>query len=150
MWNTDRIVAVAGLILTAVVYTLSRDIGPLGRIFVDSVLVALGMLSLLLLAQGFIRSEKIRFFDSRRERNNILMGVGILALYLFFLPRIGFLLSSFVFFLAFTLYLTDDLRRIRNWIVAAVVSFFFVFGFYWVFKSFLGVPLPSGSWLLQS
>ncbi len=147
MWNTDRIVGLAGVILAAAAYALTRGVGPLGRIFVDYVLIALCGLSLMLFVKGFIRPEKMRLFESAVERDNVLVGIGILALYLFFMPRIGFLPSSFLFFFGFTLYLTDERRKARSWAAALAVSVVFVFGFYWVFKGFLGVPLPAGSWL---
>jgi hypothetical protein len=92
----------------------TRDIGLLGKIFVDYVLIVIAFLGALIVVKGFIKPERLRFFESIVERNNILAGLLILALYLFFMPRIGFLPSSYIFFLVLSLYLTDDRLALKT------------------------------------
>lgn len=146
MLNTDLIVGVFGIALAAVAYLFTRNIGPLGKVFVDYVLIAISFLSVLIVSKGFIRPERARFFESVVERNNILAGLLILGLYLFFMPRIGFLPASYIFFLVLSLYLTDDRLALKRILQAAVLSAIVVTGFYLVFRNVLGVPLPVGSW----
>jgi hypothetical protein len=149
MLNTDLIVGIFGLALAAVAYLFTREVGLLGKIFVDYVLIALSFLSALMLAKGFIKPERARFFESVIERNNILAGLVILALYLFFMPRVGFLPSSYIFFLVLSLYLTDDRLAWKRIVQSALLSAILVTGFYFVFKNVLGVPLPAGSWFVS-
>lgn len=149
MLNTDLIVGIFGLALAAVAYLFTREIGPLGKLFVDYVLIALSFLSALIVAKGFIKPERTRFFESIIERNNILAGLVILALYLFFMPRVGFLPASYVFFLVLSLYLTDDRLALKRIVQSAILSTIVVTVFYLVFKNVLGVPLPVGSWLVS-
>lgn len=146
MLNTDLIVGVFGMALAAAAYLFTRDIGPLGKVFVDYVLIVISVLSVLIVGKGFIKPERARFFESVVERNNIIAGLVILALYLFFMPRIGFLPASYIFFLVLSLYLTDDRLAWKRIIQAAVLSAIVVTGFYLVFKNVLGVPLPVGAW----
>lgn len=146
MLNADLIVGFFGLALAVVAYLFTRDIGWLGKIFVDYVLVVIASLSMIIVAKGFIKPERLRFFESVVERNNILAGLLILALYLFLMPRIGFLPSSYLFYLVLSLYLSDDRLASKRIVQSVVLSAIVVTGFYLVFQKGLGVPLPVGSW----
>jgi hypothetical protein len=146
MLNTDLLVGLFGLALAIVGYLVTRDIGPFGRIFVDYVLAVIAFLSAIIIVKGFIKPEKARFFESVIERNNILAGLLILALYLFFMPRIGFLPSSYIFYMVLSLYLSDDRLALKSIVQSVVLSAIVVTGFYLVFKKGLSVPLPVSSW----
>jgi hypothetical protein len=147
MLNTDLIVGFSGLVIAAIAFAFTRDIGPLGRIFVDYVLIAITSLGVMIVVKGFVKPERFRFFESIVERNNVLAGLLILALYLFFMPKIGFLPSSYIFFLVLSLYLTDDRLALKRILQSAILSGVIVTGFYLVFKNLLSVPLPKGTWL---
>ena len=149
MLNTDLIIGFTGLAVGVLTFLVTRDIGPLGKIFVDSVLVALSFFSVLIAIKGFIKPERTAFFDSIVERNNILAGVSILALYLLFMPWIGFLASSYIFYFILTIYLSEDRFSTKNLIQASVFSLIVVTGFYLIFRNVLGVPLPAGSWFAE-
>ena len=83
--NADLIVGIVSLVLAALVYFSTRELSKLGGVFVDYTLVALTALALLTTAKGFIKPERIQFFESVVERNNVLVGICILLLYLIFL-----------------------------------------------------------------
>lgn len=144
MVNSDLVIGLLGEVLTLVVYLTTRDLSPLGAVFTNYIIAVLGTLSLAVLIKGFIRPERITFFSSKAERRNILVGVGILAAYLAIMPVIGFLISSFLFYSSFSLYLSDEQltrnRLIRTFLLSAVV----VGIFYFVFHQLLLVPLPEG------
>jgi hypothetical protein len=107
----------------------------------------MGILSALILVKGFVKPERLKFFASTAERNNVVTGVAILLVYLVFLPLVGFLPASYVFYFAFNTYLADENRfQTRNLIQSAVISFVVVTVFYYVFHDFLEVPLPTGRW----
>ncbi|MGD8252551.1 MAG: tripartite tricarboxylate transporter TctB family protein [Desulfobacterales bacterium] len=147
MLNADLIVGCFTTVLAIVVYAVTRDISPLGIVFVNTVLVIMGVLSAVILVKGFVRPERLKFFESAMERNNVVAGVGILLVYLIFLPLVGFLPASYVFYFAFNTYLTDDNRfATRNLIQSAVISVLVVTAFYFIFHHFLEVPLPTGRW----
>jgi hypothetical protein len=75
----------------------------------------------------------------------VFIGTGILLCYLIVLPFVGFLPSSFLFFLVMTVYLGDDRFTTRNIVQSAVLSAVVVTLFYLIFKHVLEVPLPKGS-----
>jgi hypothetical protein len=145
MLNSDIIVGVFSLILAGVFWFFTRDLSKLGGIFVNYVLVILTCLGALVTIKGFIKPERIQLFESAVERNNVFIGTGILLSYLILLPFVGFLPSSFLFFLVMTVYLGDDRLSTRNIVQSAALSAVVVTLFYLIFKHALEVPLPKGS-----
>ena len=92
--NSDLIIGTFSLALAVLVYFSTRELSRLGGVFVDYVVIALAVLAVLVIIKGFIKPENIKFFESVMERNNVIIGVCILLLYLIALPIIGFLPSS--------------------------------------------------------
>lgn len=144
--NADLIVGSVSLALAAIVYVSTRGLSKLGGVFVNYVLIALVALAALTVAKGFIRPERIRFFESAVERKNVLIGIGILLLYLIFLPLAGFLPASYVFYFFFNLYLADERFATKNILASAALTLVVVTVFYFIFHDFLQVPLPEGKW----
>jgi amino acid transporter len=144
--NADLIVGIVSLGLAALVYFSTRELSKLGGVFVDYILVALSVLALITTAKGFIKPERIRFFESAVERNNVLVGICILLLYLIFLPLVGFLPASYAFYFCFNLYLADERFTTRNIFSSAALTVLVVTAFYFIFHDFLEVPLPEGRW----
>ncbi|MCB2190770.1 MAG: tripartite tricarboxylate transporter TctB family protein [Deltaproteobacteria bacterium] len=145
--NSDLLIGLFSLSLAVVAYFNTRDLSKLGGVFVDYILVAMAVLGAIIAVKGFIKPDRVRFFESMIERNNVLIGVGILLLYLIFLPLAGFLASSYVFYFCFNLYLADDRFTTRNILFSALLTAVVVTAFYFIFKVFLGVPLPQSTWL---
>ena len=146
MLNSDLIIGFAGLIIAGVAYYVTRDLSFLGGVFINYTLVIIVSLAALMILKGFIKPEKLHFFESAIERNNIITGVGILAVYLFFMPKIGFLPASYIFYLILSLYLSEDRLSKRNILVSALLSGGVVALFYFLFNQVLEVPLPRGAW----
>jgi len=144
--NADLIVGIVSLGLAALVYFSTRELSKLGGVFVDYILVGLTALALLTTAKGFIKPERVRFFESVIERNNVLVGICILLLYLIFLPLAGFLPASYAFYFCFNLYLADERFTTRNILVSLFLTAAVVTAFYFIFHHFLEVPLPEGKW----
>jgi len=147
MLNADLIIGFTSLTLAGVVFVATRDLSRLGGLFVNYTLVAIAILSALMLIKGFVKPEKLAFFDSNVERNNVIVGIVILALYLTLMPLIGFLPASYLFYAVFNLYLAQDRWRWKNIIHSVVISAVVVTVFYGVFRFILAVPLPTGSWI---
>lgn len=145
-WNSEFIIGILGLGLAAIVYFSTRELTRLGGVFVDYVLTAIFVLSILVIIKGFIRPERIHFFENIVERNNITIGICILLLYLIALPVVGFLPSSYVFYFCFNLYLADERFTIRNICISALLTAVVVTMFYFIFHGFLEVPLPKSMW----
>jgi len=145
--NGDLTTSIFTAILAIIAYSVTRDLSNLGVVFVNYTLVLMALLSLIVFIKSFLKPEHIVFFESAIERNNILAGTGILFLYLVFLPFVGFLPASYVFYFAFNTFLADENRfSTRNLIQSAIITIIVVTAFYYIFHGFLGVPLPEGSW----
>ena len=144
--NSDLIVGTFSLALAVLVYFSTRGLSRLGGVFVDYVVIALAVLAVLVIIKGFIKPEYIVFFESVMERNNVIVGVCILLLYLIALPIIGFLPASYAFYFCFNLYLADDRWTKKNIISSMLLTAVVVTAFYFIFSEFLEVPLPRSMW----
>jgi hypothetical protein len=145
--NADLITSLFTLALGGLVYFTTRDLSSFGVVFVNYVLAAMVVLSVVVLIKSFIRPEMVQFFESTIERNNVVTGVAILLGYLIFLPLAGFLPSSYLFYFVFNTYLNDHNRlSVVNLGQSLVISAVVVTAFYFIFHNFLGVPLPEGIW----
>lgn len=149
MYNSDLLVGIFSLVVTVAFYWATRDISRLSAIYVNYVLMILGVLSVLEIIKGLVRPERIAFFESAVERNNILVGLTILVIYLVLLPVLGFLPSSYLFFLTMTLYLSEERFTTRNILISVALTFVVVTVFYLVFRYVLLVPLPEGMFVAE-
>lgn len=150
MLNSDILIGSASLVIAAVIFFATRDLSKLGGIFVNYCLTVFVALAVLELIKGFIKPERVEFFTSITERNNVVVGLVILIIYLAIMPFLGFLPSSFLFFTVMTLYLGEEGLTTRNILVSAGLAVVVVTMFYFIFKEFLMVPLPSGSFFEAS
>lgn len=145
MINSDIVVGATTLILAGVAFFATRELSLLGGVFVNFTLWALLVFSLLELVKGFVKPEKIKFFESIEERHNVTIGLIILGAYLLILPFVGFLPSSLVFFTVMNLYLGQEPVTKSGLARSVLLSAVVVAVFYVVFKQVLEVPLPKGS-----
>jgi hypothetical protein len=99
-----------------------------------------------MLIKGFVKPQRLSFFDSSEERNNVIVGVVILVVYLILMPLVGFLPASYLFYATFNLYLAQDSWSWKNILRSLVISAVVVTVFYMVFRFLLAVPLPEGKW----
>jgi hypothetical protein len=145
MLNSDLIVGIFTLILAGITYFVTRDLSRLGGVFVNFTLWAMVVLSVLELIKGFVKPDKVKFFESRDERDNVIIGLIILGGYLVLLPFVGFLPSSLLFFAVMNLYLSHEKLTQKRVFKSVLLSVVVVAVFYMVFKHVLEVPLPEGS-----
>jgi len=146
MLNADLIIGIVSLVIAVTAWVPTRGLTLLGGVFVDYTLIVLVSLSAVMVIKGIVKPEKLRFFENVVERNNILIGLAMLLVYLVFMPKVGFLPASYLMYAAFNWYLSEDRMRTRNIIISVLVSLVVVTGFYLVFRNVLGVTLPKGSW----
>lgn len=129
-----------------VIYYLSTKLptpppGKIGPSFFPQLLAAgFGVLALVLTVRGAMKQDsgEIKLdFDLKKPvtRNRIIVPVAM-AIYIFVMQYIGFLISTFLFCsLLMVVFGT-------NYIRAAIVSAFVAVGIYYVFIVFMVVPLP--------
>jgi Ca2+/Na+ antiporter len=146
MLNADLIIGFFALALGGLVLSVTRGMSMLGGVFINYLLVAIFLLGIIMIIKGLTKPEKITFFESSKERKNILFGLFILFVYLVFMPRIGFLWATYVFYAVFSIFLAEDRWSARNLLESSGLSVVMVTFFYVVFHYVLAVPLPKGSW----
>jgi len=146
MLNADLIIGIISLVIAVTAWIPTRGLTLLGGVFVDYTLIVLASLGVVMVIKGIAKPEKLRFFESVVERNNILIGLCMLVVYLVFMPKVGFLPASYLMYGAFNWYLSEDRMKTKNIIISVLVSLVVVTGFYLAFRHVLEVPLPKGSW----
>lgn len=144
--NADLIIGFFSLAFGGVIFAVTRDLSHLGSVFVNYVLIAILFLAVIMIIKGFVKPEKLTFFESVVERNNILIGLFILLVYLLFMPKVGFLPASYIFYACFNIYLAEDRWSTKNILQSAALSAIVVTLFFLIFHYLLAVPLPTGSW----
>lgn len=145
-WNSDYIVGLLTLGISVVVFLATRDLSRLGGVFVDYVLVASVVLSILVLIKGFRKADYVLFFESVIERHNVTIGITFLLIYIAILPIVGFLPASYTFYFCLNLYLSDNRLSSKNILTSALLTAVVVTLFYYIFHRFLEVPLPMSMW----
>ncbi len=146
MLNADLIIGFFALAVGGLVLSVTRDLSMLGGVFINYMLVAIFLLGVIMIIKGLTRPEKITFFESSKERKNILLGLLIFFVYLVFMPKIGFLWATYIFYAVFSSFLAEDRWSVRNLLESSGLSVVMVTLFYVVFHYVLSVPLPTGSW----
>ena len=144
MLNSDIIVGASTLFLAGVAWWATRDLSMFGGVFVNFTLWALVAFSLMELVKGVVKPERIEFFQSKEERNNVVVGLSILGGYLTLLPFVGFLPSSLLFFAVMNCYLGEQKLTMGVILRSVLLSVIVVAVFYVLFKHVLEVPLPPG------
>jgi len=134
-----------GLAVATLIYFFTRDLSPLGAIFINYCLIALAFLSLFFIVKGFKKPERLNLVESRLEINRVTAGLIMLAAYLALISAIGYLFASLGFYLVFSSYLAKKPFGLRAVAIAAISSAMAVFAIYAVFHYFLQVPLPAGA-----
>ncbi len=146
MINANLIIGAAAIIIVGVGWLASRGLSLLGGVFLNYTLIVAAVLGAITLVKGIVKPEKIRFFESTQERGNVMVAVGVFILFLFLLPRLGFLLSGYLLYGFFNWFFGKNRASIKSILVSALLSFIIVTGFYLVFHYLLNIPLPAGQW----
>ncbi len=144
--NSDLIMGISALIVAVIVIVSTTGLSKYGSVFVFSCAGVLSVLGLIALVKGVFKPEKIPFFESTLERNRILIGLLLLAVFLVLIPIVGFLIASFIFYVLMTLSLHDGQRDAKFLVVKSVQAVLVVGALYLLFYHGLQVPLPAGFW----
>jgi len=144
--NSDKIMGATSILIAAIAWVFTQDLSRFGGVFVYSVAAVLFVLGLVTLIKGFTRPEKIEFFESGLERQRILMGLVLLALYLVLIPTVGFLYASMIFYIAVSFTLRDTSSIGRFLLLTTLQAVLVVGALYALFYYVLQVPLPAPLW----
>lgn len=143
--NTEIVSGVFGLLLTAVFFFALEDIMWMSIIFPRTMVYFMALISGVLVVKGFINPSRDRIFNVGSNTRWIVTGA-LFFLWVFFMPVLGFFVSTVVFMTIIVGYLARartqvTIGKFLIWmlIVVAEVTFFYL-----IFTKVLYVPLPKG------
>lgn len=143
--NIDLVGGAFGLILTLIFWFGRGSWSPLSAMFPNTVLIVMGVLSIALLAQSFIKPE-VRSIFTEGNRTRIVVTAFALLLWVWAIPLLGFYLASIIVFTGLTVYIASASRRVtpRNVVVWVVVIALELAVLDFIFSRLLHVQLPAG------
>jgi hypothetical protein len=145
---------IAGLILFGISLVLfvqslglpSLPIVPVGPGFYPRIVLGfLGLASLALVVQDFMRARSTAAPEQRRNYRLVVALFVIFGGYVALMPLIGFRLSTLLFVAAVQAVL-DPPRSPAQWALLAAIALGTVLATYMVFERYLLVLLPRGTW----
>ncbi|PRY86100.1 tripartite tricarboxylate transporter permease [Donghicola tyrosinivorans] len=137
--------AVAFIALGAVIWTGASGMSMLGSVFPKTIGAALAVFSGLLVIQHLRRpaaEPKPRQRDAGAIRR-IALGAVMLA-WVFVMPLVGFLVTSFAAFAAIMLIADYDRPPLRRWLIWGLTGLLICSGFWWLMANVLLLRMPAG------
>lgn len=143
--NTDFYAAIIGLVIMAMFWLASREIGHLSIIFPKALLLLIGVFSGALLIKAFFRADRAPIFNDGNQLRVIITGICLLV-WVIAIMYVGFLATSLVMFPLMVCFLASARQRLTPAKVGiwSAISASEVLIFYLIFTRFLQVPLPKG------
>lgn len=150
--NTDLITGLGGLAFT-VIFGLARERwSPLSAQWPNAILAFMLLGSIFLLVRAFVKPEMAALFDEG-DRRRMVVCVVLLFVWSLAIQVFGFIVTSVGLFYFFWWFVSRAVRKVDGdsrdlgliaHVRALVLTAFMVGAFYFIFTSYLHVPLPRG------
>lgn len=145
MKNADRITSIIMLGICGYFFIEGRTFTQFGKLFPHTIIVILGLLSLLLLILSFTRTERnVILGKLSRKHIIIVISVLLIAAWGFFINILGFVVSSILFFSLINIMLDKRQRGFRPVFKKVGIITVVIGAFYFFFAKLLLVPFPRG------
>ena len=144
----DKISFISGIffvILSLILFYEASTLSPFGAVFPYAMTTILTILSIILIVRSF--KFEIKVINQTISFIKIILLVIVFFMWIYFLERAGFVISSLVSFNLIILInsgLNLSLKKILTYMILGSV---FILLLYFGFKNLLLVPLPEGLWL---
>lgn len=139
--------AIAFTLLGVAIWMGASGMSMLGSVFPRTIAAALGLFSLLLIAQNLRRPLGAAFRASfeldKGDRRRLLLGVVMLA-WVFLLPKFGFLTTSLAAFAAIMAIADYDRPPLRTWVFWIASGAAICAVFWWLMANVLLLRMPTG------
>ena len=141
---TSFISGICFIILSIVLFHEANQLSPFASVFPYAITSVLVLLSVLLI----IRSIKINFKVEKDEVDTlkIVLLCSVFFVWIYFLERTGFILTSLIAFNLLILINTGLSMSVKKIIIYMISGSIFILVLYLGFKTLLLVPLPEGLW----
>ena len=145
MKNADRITSIILLGICGYFFIEGRTFTQFGRLFPQTIIVILALLSLLLLILSFTRTERnVILGKLSRKHIIIVISVLLIAAWGFFINIFGFVVSSILFFSLINIMLDKRQRGFLPVLKKVGIITVVVGAFYFFFATLLLIPFPRG------
>ena len=144
----DKISFISGIffvILSLILFYEASTLSPFGAVFPYAMTTILTILSIILIVRSF--KFEIKVINQTISFIKIILLIVVFFMWIYFLERAGFVISSLVSFNLIILInsgLNLSLKKILTYMILGSV---FILLLYFSFKNLLLVPLPEGLWL---
>ena len=144
----DRISFISGIffvILSLILFYEASTLSPFGAVFPYAMTTILTILSIILIVRSF--KFEIKVINQTISFIKIPLLIVVFFMWIYFLERAGFVISSLVSFNLIILInsgLNLSLKKILTYMILGSI---FILLLYFSFKNLLLVPLPEGLWL---
>ena len=142
---TSFISGICFIILSIVLFHEANQLSPFASVFPYAITSVLVLLSVLLI----IRSIKVNFKVEKDavDTLKIVLLCIVFFVWIYFLERTGFILTSLIAFNLLILINTGLSMSVKKIIIYMISGSIFILVLYLGFKTLLLVPLPEGLWL---
>ena len=143
--KTSFISGIFFVILSLILFYEASTLSPFGAVFPYAMTTILTILSIILIVRSF--KFEIKVINQAISFIKIILLIVVFFMWIYFLERAGFVISSLVSFNLIILInsgLNLSLKKILTYMILGSV---FILLLYFGFKNLLLVPLPEGLWL---
>tara|TARA_B100001094_G_C17519833_1_gene479568 strand:- start:24 stop:476 length:453 start_codon:yes stop_codon:yes gene_type:complete len=141
---TSFISGICFIILSIILFHEANQLSPFASVFPYAITSVLVLLSVLLI----IRSIKVNFKVEKDavDTLKIVLLCIVFFVWIYFLERTGFILTSLIAFNLLILINTGLSMSVKKIIIYMITGSVFILALYLGFKTLLLVPLPEGLW----
>ena len=143
----DKISFISGIffvILSFILFHEASTLSPFGAVFPFAMTTILIILSIILIVRSF--KFEIKVVNQKISFVKIPLLIVVFFMWIYFLERAGFIISSLVFFNLIVIINSGLILSLKKIIIYMILGSIFIFLLYFGFKNLLLVPLPEGLW----
>ena len=143
----DRISFISGIffvILSLILFYEASTLSPFGAVFPYAMTTILTILSIILIVRSF--KFEIKVINQTISFIKIILLIVVFFMWIYFLERAGFILSSIISFNLIVLINSGLNLSLKKILIYMILGSSFILLLYFGFKNLLLVPLPEGLW----
>ena len=143
----DKISFISGIffiLLSIILFYEASTLSPFGAVFPYAMTTILTILSIILIARSF--KFEIKVINQTVSFIKIPLLIAVFFMWIYFLERAGFILSSLISFNLIVLINSGLNLSLKKILIYMILGSSFILLLYLGFKNLLLVPLPEGLW----
>ena len=143
----DKISFISGIffiILSIILFYEASTLSPFGAVFPYAMTTILTILSIILIIRSF--KFEIKVLNQTVSLVKIPLLIAVFFMWIYFLERAGFIISSLVSFNLIVLINSGLNFSLKKILIYMILGSSFILLLYFGFKNLLLVPLPEGLW----